>query len=578
MKNLTKNKIYRRILFGIIIVTGLIIISSAFSKTRDSNFSQANILNGSSTGTTNVSNKEAVVVQTKKISLENITQSISTSAVTKPSDKAKVSPKMTGKVVGIYFKEGDWVSAGQTIIQLEQDQTLRVAYNNAQTNLINTRASMDQDIKAAEVAVEAAKVALANVEKSLNNNSATNEQAIDDAYTNALNTSRSAVLTGTNAIISVTNLQHKYFRTSGNQEALRIAEKKSQAIELLLGEPNAGQWISQFIIPLNGGVKGQIENATINFSQEKVDQILVDIVPALQAVRDLLTEVRADLDWKHAVLSSEKAEVDAARVNIESYITALSGSKQAITNTKLGKTTGNDAVQSAYDNAEKQLESAEANLVGAKKRAKLQIAAAQGQIDSVQAQLGNTTITSPISGVINKKYIEVGEMAIAGNPVAEIVNTRDIEIELSLTEFDIGKIFIGQKAEISLAAYPDEKFIGKVCYVSSVADPVNKKFPVKIQLENTDGRIKAGMVANIKIITNQQKDVLVIPKSAVFEEENTEKVYVVENSKVKIKIIKTEVIDEDKLKVVGGLSAGEKVIVNGNYNLEDGDLVTIKNQ
>jgi len=578
MNSLIKNKIHRRVLFSVIIATGLIIVSISFSAARDDNFSPINTLNGSSNDTEAVSDKEAIVVQTKKISLEDITQSISTSAVTEPSNKAKVSPKMTGKVVGIYFKEGDWVSAGQTIIQLEQDQTLRVAYNNAQTNLINTRASMNQDIKAAEVAVEAAKVALANVEKSLNNNSATNEQAIDDAYTNALNTSRSAVLTGTNAIITATKLQYKYFRTGGDQKTLRIAKKKSQAIQLLLGEPNAGQWISQFIIPLNGGVKGQIENATINFSQEKVDQILVDIVPALQAIRDLLTEIRADLDWKPAVLPSEKTEVDAARVNIESYITALSGSKQAITNTKLGETTGNDAVQSAYDNAEKQLESAEANLVGTKKRAELQIAAAQGQLDSVQAQLDNTAITAPISGTVNRKYIEVGEMAIAGNPVAEIVNTRNIEIELCLSEFDIGKIFIGQKAEISLAAYPDEKFIGKVCYVSSVANPVSKKFPVKIQLENTDGKIKAGMVANIKIIINQQKDVLVVPKSAVFKEKGVEKIYVVENSKVKTKIIKTEVIAEDKLKVVGGLSAEEEVIINGNYDLENGDLVIIKNQ
>jgi len=577
MNSLIKNKMHRRILFGVIMVAGLIIVSSSFSAARSGNFLLANILNGASSDTETVSNKETVVVQTKKISLETIAQSVSTSAVTEPSNKAKVSSKMTGKVVGVYFKEGDWVSAGQTIIQLEQDQILRVAYNNAQTNLINTRASMNQDIKTAEVAVEAAKVVLTNAGKSLNNTGTTNEQAIVNAYTSALNTSRSAVLTGTNAIVTATGLQYKYFGTGGDQKAIRIAEKKSQAIQLLLGELNAGQWNSQFIIPLNGGVKGQIEDTTINFSQEKIDQILIDIVPALQAVRDLLTEVRAGLDWKHAVLSSEKTAVDTARIGVESSITALSGSKQAITNAKLGKTTGNDAIQSAYDSAKKQLESAEANLVSIKKRAELQIAAAQGQLDSIQAQLGNTVITVPISGVVSRKYIEVGEMAMAGSPVAEIVNTRGIKIGLSLTEFDISKIFIGQEAEISLAAYPDEKFIGKVYYVSSVADPVSKKFPVKIQLENTDGRIKAGMVADVKIITNQQKDVLVIPKSAVFKEENIEKVYVIENSKVKIKIIKTEVITEDKLKVTEGLSAEEEIVINGNYDLENGDLITAEN-
>jgi RND family efflux transporter MFP subunit len=578
MNNLIKNKTHRRILFGAIIVFGLIIVASSFFAARGGNFLPANILGSVSSDTKSVSDERTVIVQTKKISLEDITQSISASAVTKPLNEAKVSPKVSGKVVGIYFKEGGWVNAGQTIIQLEQDQTLRVAYNNAQTNLINTRAAMEQDIKAAGVAVEAAKVALANAKKSLNNTGATNEQAIADAYTNALDTARTAVLTGTNAIVTATELQYKYFGTGGDQEAIRIAEKKSKAIRLLLGEPNAGRWISQFIIPLNGGVKGQVEDATANFSQKKVDQILIDIVPALQAVRDLLTEVRSDLDWKSTALPSEKTAVDTARAGIESSLTVLSASKQAITNAKLGKTTGNDAAQSAYEAAKKQLESAEANLDSVKKRAELQIAAAQGQLESVQAQLDNTAIVAPISGVVSQKYIEVGEMAMAGSPVAEIVNTNGIEIELSLTEFDIGKIFVGQKAEVSLAAYPDKKFIGKVYYVSSVADPVSKKFPIKIQLENTDGKIKAGMVANVKIITDQQKDVLVIPKSAVFKEGDIEKVYVVENSRVKIKTIKTESITEDKLKVVEGLSAGEEIIVNGNYDLKDGDLVTVENQ
>jgi len=578
MNSLTKNKTYRRILLGVAAIIGLIIVASSISAARGGNFLVANILGISSTDVEPVSDNGTVVVQTKKISLETIAQSVSASAVTEPLNKAKVSPKMTGKVVGIYFKEGDWVRAGQTIIQLEQDQTLRTAYNNAQTNLINTRASMNQDIKAAEVAVEAAKVALANAEKSLNNTAATNEQAIADAYTSALNTARSAVLTGTNAIVAATELQYKYFGTGGDQDAIRIAEKKSKAIRLLLGQSDAGRWPSQFIIPLNGGVKGQIEEAAVNFSQEKVDQILIDIAPALQSVKDLLAEVRAGLDWKPAVLPSEKTALDTARIGVESSITALSNSKQAIANAKLGKTTGNDAAQSAYESAKKQLESAEANLASVKKRAELQIAAAQGQLDSIEAQLDNTAITAPISGIVSRKYIELGEMAIAGSPAAEIVNTNGIKIELSLTEFDIGKIFIGQKAEVRLAAYPDEKFIGTVYYVSPVADPASKKFPVKIQLENGDGKIKAGMVADVKIITDRQKDVLVIPKSAVFKEEGVEKVYVVENSRVKTKTVKTEVIDENRLKVAEGLSAGEEIIINGNYDLEDGDFVAIKNQ
>jgi len=202
MKTLIKNKICKKLIFGVIIIVGLISAVGLFSATKSSNFLLANILSSISNTAESIPNKELVAVQTRKISLEDIYQSVSASAATKPLNRIKISAKTTGKVVGIYFKEGDWVNAGQTIIQLEQDQTLRTAYNNAQTNLINTRASMNQDIKAAEVAVEAAKTALTNAKKALTNTRASTEQAVIDAYNNALNNARAAVLTGTNAIIS----------------------------------------------------------------------------------------------------------------------------------------------------------------------------------------------------------------------------------------------------------------------------------------------------------------------------------------------------------------------------------------
>ena len=576
MKIITKNKKYKKIFFGIALIIGLVIGASLLFAARDGKFLSTDRLNTASININSGIGEEAIVVQTKKVSLEDFTQSISASGVTEPSNKIKVSPKTTGKVVDIYFKEGDWVKVGQTIIQLERDQTLQTAYDNALTNLINTRASVKQDIRAAEVAVEAAKVSLANAKKSLEDTNITSEQAITDAYINALNTARNAVLTGTNAIVMATELQYKYF-TTGGLTAARIAEKKSKAVELLLGQPNAAQWTSQFIISLDGGVKKEVEEATENFSQKKVDQILVDIIPALQAVRDLLVEVRGGLDGKHTSLLSEKNAVDSARSAVESSLSALFNSKQSIINAKLRKTTGNDAAQSAYKNAKKQLEAAEANLISVKKRAQLQIAAAQGQLDSIKAQLDNTLIKAPISGIVSQKYIEVGEMAIAGNPVVEIVNPKSIEIKVSLTEFDIGKVFIGQEVEVVLASYPNEKFIGKVYYVGPVADPISKKFPVKIQLENFNGKIKAGMVAEVKIITKKQKSVLIIPKSAVFKEKGIEKIYVVKNSRVKIRNVKTEAIDENRLKVIEGLSEGEEIIINGNYNLKEGDLVTIKN-
>ena len=573
MTNSNKVKIYRKALIGIIIIIVFMITVRLFSTERGGNLMLANALGVSFDNSNNIINEEKITVRTKKLSLEKITQSISVSAETKPSDKAEVSPMTSGVVVAIYSKEGDWVNAGQTIVQLEQDQTLRVAYNNAQTNLINTKASAVQDIKIAEIAIETAEISLNNAEKLLSNTGISNEQAVKDAYVNALNTARSAILTGVNSLVSLTDIQYQYFRYDNS-----IAEKKADAVYALLGKDDAGLFASQFIGQLNGGVKLQVEETIDDPTNEKIDNIMLNIVPAMRKVREALSELRFSMDEEQTT-STEKANIDMARNSVEVSLTSLSASMQAITNTKLSKTIGNDSAQFTYDNAKKQLESANAQLASIKEKTELQIVVAQGQLNYVQAQLDNTTITAPISGVIDRVRIETGEMAMTGKPVVSIVNIGSIKVELALTEFDIGKVVVGQEVEIKLAAYPDEKFIGNVYHVGSVADATSKKFPVKIQIRNKGGRIKAGMIAEVNIIVEQQDNILVIPQTAIFIEGAKEKVYLVNNdNKIVIREIATEKVDGNKIKVTEGLSAGDRIVTAGNYNLKEGDAISVENK
>ncbi|MEA2089025.1 MAG: efflux RND transporter periplasmic adaptor subunit [Patescibacteria group bacterium] len=241
-----------------------------------------------------------------------------------------------------------------------------------------------------------------------------------------------------------------------------------------------------------------------------------------------------------------------------------------------------DSARIGVDLAEKQLESAQKALNNVRAKSEVQINSAEmhvesadGQINSISAMLGNTTVFSPISGTVNQKFINIGEMAMAGAPLFTVVDIKSIKIEVALTEFDISKVSIGQDVKISLVACPDEKFVGKIYYISSVADPANKKFTVKIQLKNIDEKIKAGMMADIKIIIKEQTDVLVIPKTAIFIEDEVEKVYTVDNKgKIKIKTIKTK-DNENEVIVIKGLVDGDIIVVEGNRELKDGDKIKI---
>jgi len=632
MINLTKNQ--KKKLLIIIAVTVLVPASYCLlaSKGGDDNNNGA------------VLGERTMIVQTQKVLPESITESIDISGVTEPMEKVEVSPQMSGKVSSIYFKEGDWIEAGQTIGQLEQDQNLLTAKNNAlsglqiaQTNLSNLIDSADQDIRAAEIAIETARIALdsaktngdeniksselaieateialSNAKKSLENTEISGDQAVQDSYDLSGTTMQNNLIILNTTLTDVGNILGE---RPGNNNA-------NDAYENVLGVLNQQSLnnAKNYFPEAKNDYEDLVENINSLSSQssyEETDLAIDSTRDTLNSMSQMLFLTRILLDntitmsgFSSANLAGLKSSIDFDRNSISAADSSLQAVQRGIINAKLTSDSGNDTAQSIYDSAQtgleqaeqnlvsvkllsqsqidttqKQLESAEAGLENVKKKSKLQIAqaegqvkTAEGQVDSVQAQLNDTVISAPVSGTLNQKYIEIGEMATAGKPIVSIVNIKDLKIEIALTEFDAAKVFVGQEVKIKIAAYPDEKLTGKVYYAGLVADQMSKKFPVKIQLENKDGKIKAGMMTDVEIITNQEDSVLVIPKSAVFEDnDGLEKVYLIDDdSRIKITPVKTEAVGKDELKVIEGLVEGDEVVIEGNYELEDGEVVDVE--
>ncbi len=491
-----------------------------------------------------------------EIEMEATSTNIFLSGITAPLDEVSVSPKINGKVVSIYVEEGDEVKIGQTIIQLEQDQILLTSYNNAQANLTNTISSANQNInmtelsvstaqinldnikintsesiKNAELSIQTAKTALTNAENLLKNTGNTSKQSIKNAYDNIKITMQSNLTAIKTSLTSVGDIiGEKPGNTVANddyEDVLGVSDSQS-----LTNTKN-------LFFQANNSHKVSLNNyniLTTDSSYNEIDQNINNINNSLDLIKQTLSQTRILLDntitksgFTSSNLSALKTSIDANLISINSSINMLQAGKQTIINSKLTETTGDDTTQSSYDlaknnlekaeqtllliksqsktqidSATKQLESAQANLKRAKIGANQQITISQGQLNSVKAQLGNTVIKTPISGILNKLLIDSGEMAMAGKPIAVIVDINGIKIESALTEFDIIKVNKDQEVKISLAAYPDQTFLGKIYYVSSVSDAINKKFPIKIQIDNKDKKIKAGMIAEINIDINNE--------------------------------------------------------------------------
>ena len=363
--------------------------------------------------------------------------------------------------------------------------------------------------------------------------------------------------------------------------------KLVEAISLLAIIIAGGGWVF-FNVLSNGSDNTQSvsEKETITVQTKKILPETVNQYISVSAIAEPFEKVEVFPEMNGKVFTFYCSEGDyvnkgQALAKLETDQSLLTNFENAGTNLEIAKES-----QENTEKLQKQLRrdaEGTSSEKSTKKSARLaidavegQVKVARGQVNYIQSQLDKYLIKAPTGGFISRINLDKGDLAATTAPIAVISNSQEIKIEAALTEFDIGKISVGQEVEINLAAYLGEKIMGEVYYVGSAADSISKKFPVKIQLANKDGKIKAGMIADIKIITAKQEDVLVIPKAAIFIENGVEKIYVVgSDSRIKIVTVKTESLD-GKLKVIEGIVENDEVVINGNYELDNGEKVMIK--
>jgi RND family efflux transporter MFP subunit len=139
-------------------------------------------------------------------------------------------------------------------------------------------------------------------------------------------------------------------------------------------------------------------------------------------------------------------------------------------------------------------------------------------------------------------------------PVFNIAYMDKVKIVVNVGEKDISKLRKGEKVRVSVDAYPEESFLGRVVRVAPAVDPRSRKVKVELEIENKDHRLKPGMFADVEIIYNEHKNVLVVPRIAVLEREERKVLFTVEDDRAKLREVKTGVSDEEKIEIVEGLT------------------------
>lgn len=178
-------------------------------------------------------------------------------------------------------------------------------------------------------------------------------------------------------------------------------------------------------------------------------------------------------------------------------------------------------------------------------------------------------VKSPIDGVITERKSTAGERIGKDTQIFTVSEPADLWVLAEIKERDIGAVKVGQDAIFSVLAYSGEQFRGKVVRIGNRVEEESRTLEVRIEVNNADGRLKAGMFADVEIVTTVLENVLVIADSALQSEGDNQIVFVaLDETKFEKRVVKIGMEQRGKLQVLEGVKEGEKVVTAGSFILK----------
>lgn len=192
--------------------------------------------------------------------------------------------------------------------------------------------------------------------------------------------------------------------------------------------------------------------------------------------------------------------------------------------------------------------------------------------------LGDTSLYSPITGIVGSKSVELGTMVSAQSPAFSIVKTDLIYARVSVPETEIDKVTMGKSAQVSISALDRQIFTGQVSMIGAVADERTRTYPVKVELQNPDLLLRPGMIVQTEIQSDRPVNILTVPGvSIVRDADNIPYVLVADaaSKTAQRRRVAPGNTHSDGIEIRSGLNGDEDVIISGQHKLTDGTPITI---
>jgi HlyD family secretion protein len=268
-----------------------------------------------------------------------------------------------------------------------------------------------------------------------------------------------------------------------------------------------------------------------------------------------------------ALLAQQKATqalLDSARADRDRYAKLVANG--TATQVELDKATTQVA------NLEAQLAAQKATQLSLQIDLGARASGAGAAVSSLAARLADTEARSPLDGVVLGRMVEPGEVVMINQALYRVGNTDDLVLECAVDEADVAKVEVGKKAAVSLYAFAQQTFKAEVFEVMPDADRAKKTFLAKLRLSDPPIGLRSGMSAEVNVIVAERPGALLAPAEAI---DGSGFAWVAKDGRAEKRKLTIGIRDMLRVEILGGLTEGEHLVVNGSETLSEGTRVKV---
>lgn len=208
--------------------------------------------------------------------------------------------------------------------------------------------------------------------------------------------------------------------------------------------------------------------------------------------------------------------------------------------------------------------------------AKAAIATLEAQVAAAEKSVTDTVIRAPISGYVSEKVADVGEYISPNTPnskIATIVRTSTLRMKIDVPEASVGKVATGQGISLQTSAYPDRNFAGTVVRIAPNVNTSARTLSVEAEVQNTDGLLKPGQFATVRVTQSKPEPAVVVPVRAIKTVGDTNSVFVIKDGIAREQIVQLGLLENDMIQIKRGIIDGDRVATSNLNLLTDGVFV-----